>query len=398
MAARMNFSGFPDLVINPGDVSNSWKRWRQEFLIAIELKTMELGTKIVESAPVENFTDRAKLLVLFRSIGQEGRDALTAMGFNVQNTEATYQQAWDLLDNHYEREDSIYMRTQKCVTVSQLSGEEERDYLLRVERLSRAVELVTSNDQTIKTQQEQTRSRFAVVLAVNGLRDQGLRRELMQKKALTWEKLAECLRSRYRANVEVATYPGYNPPVSVKQEVGEVASTTNQGKSQDNDGYEGSVHSVQRGRTFEPEWLGRTSRSKTRSQNEGRTRSPSNQRYEYRDSRTPRGDSVSPSWRDKKPYDTPRMERMSSPSREMRVGSPYNDAHKYRDYSSSPRRNHVECFICGKGHMYKFCPSIQCHKCGGRGHIARDCGSRSPNRSVRQVNFETESKLYDDSQ
>ena len=196
MAARMNFSGFPDLVINPGDVSNSWKRWRQEFLIAIELKTMELGTKIVESVPVENFIDRAKLLVLFRSIGQEGRDTLTAMGFNVQNTEATYQQAWDLLDNHYEREDSIYMRTQKFVTVSQLSGEEERDYLLRVERLSRAVELVTSNDQTIKAQQEQTRSRFAVVLAVNGLRGQGLRRELMQKKTLTWDKLAECLRSR----------------------------------------------------------------------------------------------------------------------------------------------------------------------------------------------------------
>ena len=83
MATGMNFSGLPELVINPGDVSNSWKRWREVFLIAIELKTIKWGTRIVANAPV----------ILFRAIGQEGRHAITAMGFNVQDTAAKYERA-----------------------------------------------------------------------------------------------------------------------------------------------------------------------------------------------------------------------------------------------------------------------------------------------------------------
>ena len=41
------------------------------------------------------------------------------------------------------------------------------------------------------------------------------------------------------------------------------------------------------------------------------------------------------------------------------------------------------CRICGMdGHDLRFCPVIECYKCHGRGHIARDCTSRGqPSRS-----------------
>ena len=52
-------------------------------------------------------------------------------------------------------------------------GEDERDYLVRVEKLSRDADLGTTNE---------ARRRLCFVLATNGLRDVNLRRELMARR------------------------------------------------------------------------------------------------------------------------------------------------------------------------------------------------------------------------
>jgi hypothetical protein len=84
----------------------------------------------------------------------------------------------------------------KFVTVSQVLGEDEREYLLRVEKLSRNMDFGAANDDL--------RKRFALALAVNGLRESGLRTQLMQVTDLTWDKLTSCLRARHLARESAA--------------------------------------------------------------------------------------------------------------------------------------------------------------------------------------------------
>ena len=51
--------------------------------------------------------------------------------------QSSYEKAFALLDDHYGREENIFDKTDKFVSVSQLACEDDRDYLVRVERLSR---------------------------------------------------------------------------------------------------------------------------------------------------------------------------------------------------------------------------------------------------------------------
>ena len=51
--------------------------------------------------------------------------------------ESSYEKAFALLDDDHGKEENIFVKTEKFVSVSQLAGEDDRDYLVRVERLSR---------------------------------------------------------------------------------------------------------------------------------------------------------------------------------------------------------------------------------------------------------------------
>ena len=70
-------SGVPRLVIDPNDVTGSWKTWLDEFEIYVELKEVEMGTKTLqvegERREVALFTPRNKLLTLLKAIGKKLR-------------------------------------------------------------------------------------------------------------------------------------------------------------------------------------------------------------------------------------------------------------------------------------------------------------------------------------
>ena len=91
------------------------------------------------------------------------------------------------------------MKTQKFVSVHQTVGEDVRDYLLRVERLSKEVGSFASDDGEILKQWNTIRGRFSVVIAINGLRDPNLRREFMQKDELDWTEFSKRVKCRGRA-------------------------------------------------------------------------------------------------------------------------------------------------------------------------------------------------------
>ena len=54
--------------INRNDVASSWKIFSQDFVLAIELKELELDTRYTNR--------RTKVVALLRAVGQEGRDFL----------------------------------------------------------------------------------------------------------------------------------------------------------------------------------------------------------------------------------------------------------------------------------------------------------------------------------
>ena len=137
MARSFNFSDFPVLEINSENVSGSWKSWLTEFQLSVEMVTMKLGKETVDEAEVNVFRGRMKLLALLHSIGKDGREILQYLGFDLQNANSTYEQAMEFLTGVYGNEENIYVKTMKFVTASQANSETECDYLLRVEKLSR---------------------------------------------------------------------------------------------------------------------------------------------------------------------------------------------------------------------------------------------------------------------
>ena len=90
------------------------------------------------------------------------------------------------LDAHFDRETSKYLRLSRFVTVCQRAGESYRDYLVRVERLSRGCGFS-------QYKAEELRLDFCLLLAVNGLNNKSQRLELMSNVDLTWPKLRETL-------------------------------------------------------------------------------------------------------------------------------------------------------------------------------------------------------------
>ena len=153
-------------------------------------------------------------MALLRAVGQEGRDFLQSVGFDIR--QGTYEEALDLLDDHYGREENIFVKTQKFCYVRQNVGKDERDYLVRVEKLSRDANLGTTDE---------ARRRLCLVLGTNGLRDVNLRRELMARR-LDWDEFARILKSRVVASQAVQLLDGTTENTSIKKEVGVVNNIT----------------------------------------------------------------------------------------------------------------------------------------------------------------------------
>ena len=105
------------------------------------------------------------------------------------------------------------------VTVAQASGEDESEYLLRVEKLSRTMGFGVNED---------VRKQFAVALAVNSLRESSVRKQLMQVAELTSTELSAKLKARLSARESEAILTEakaghYNVRKEIKQKVAKVS-------------------------------------------------------------------------------------------------------------------------------------------------------------------------------
>ena len=72
-----SFGAFPELVINQDNVSGSWRTFSQDFVLAIELKELELDTRYTTNY-------RSEIAALLRAVRQEGRDFLQSVGFDIK--------------------------------------------------------------------------------------------------------------------------------------------------------------------------------------------------------------------------------------------------------------------------------------------------------------------------
>ena len=118
-----SFDAFPQLVIDQSDISGSWKKFSDEFLLALELRKPEIDSRYINNP-------RIKTVALLRAVGHEGRTILQSVGFN--RRQSSFEKAFVLLDDYYGRRENIFVKTEKFVSVSQLAGEDDRDYLVRV--------------------------------------------------------------------------------------------------------------------------------------------------------------------------------------------------------------------------------------------------------------------------
>lgn len=375
MARSLNFNDFPVLHLDSRDVAGSYRSWLVEFKLSVEMTCLKLGKEEVEAEQLDIFRGRIKLLALLHSIGKDGREALQSLGFDMEDGEATFDDAMTLLQSVYKAEETVYVKTMKFVTVSQTLGENENEYLLRVEKLGRNMNFGANNE---------LREEFSLALAVNGLREPSLRTQLMQKSDLTWKDLRDTLRARHLARESEAILEGSRTGLlKVKQEVQEVTSKskrTDRQHSSSNDSHDDSMK------------VNRVSSRKYRRSD----------RYKYSEDRRPSRDY---SWSSRSSHD-------SSDDRYPRKGDRYGrDDREYRSSRRrsppgrfvSPRRSaspgkEDRCYGCDeKGHLVRYCPSVRCYMCNEKGHTTKDCRlnrrgdrrdrDRGRNRSPAGVRF-----------
>lgn len=408
-------SSFKPLRIDTANVSMSWKSWYNEFYLALKLKNLEMGN---DAQGNPRLTPQIQLYVLLHAVGEEGRGILFARGQEVTDPDMSYDDAVRTLKEHFQREESIFVKTQKFVTVHQGASEDFRDYLVRVERLSRDGQFARTNNAEANEVLERERLRFCLVLAINGLRDPKLRTDLMAREDMTeWAVLKNALTARSVAR-DSATVLGGNTTM-VKQEVAEVtANPANYGPreaepevaavstySDRHRPYRRGSSSFRTGSNSSRDSDSRDHRSDRRSRrSEGgdrvsfRDRSRGNyssrKDYGYRRSKSPdykRSKSPYGGWRQPPRYSSDssdedryhRRARRESPRRETRRAS--------RSPSGSEGDN-SSCYECGsQNHRSRECPEAVCYRCRRRGHHAKDCGrSRGGRKDVRQVRISEE--------
>ena len=326
MAAKgFCYSDFPVLKIDSNNSAVSWHWWLTNFNLAIEMVTLKLGTKQVEGAPVQVFTERMKLLALFYAIGDNGKEAITSQGFDLENANETFNHAMQLVKNAYATKETLYVKIMRFITVHQAVDERENDYLLRVERLSRRVNFGDNNDNV--------RKEFALGVAVNGLRESSLRTRLMQEPDMTWDKLGDVLRTRQLARESEAILT--SAKAQVKQEPTAVLS----------DSSDVSVNKIDKDRRKSHKSRGR-SRSSSADKN--------------------------PNWRAK----SDKNDRKSGSGKQ-------SSSSKSGSSSGSSSKKGDKCFNCGeKGHRIRNCPLVRCFICNEYAHTSIDCDKKSRRRST----------------
>lgn len=355
MAKMINMSNFPKLVIDSDNIHGSFMSWKYDFDVAIELASLKLG---VDDNDQQVFRGRLKLLTLVQAVGSVGKDVFTAVGFNIADEASTYDQAMGHLEAQFGIQDNIYVRTMRFVTVNQALGEKETDYLLRVNKLSRTMNIPANSDEV--------RVGFALALAVNGLRNSDLRRELMERNDLTWDNLNAMLRARQSSKESelILLENTKTEQVLVKREVAGIESDTKASRTVNRVYREGSGRPRSDGggvgNTYPYDSPGRSNRNRWQfeARNDHREdyykpSSPGKQYSEYRQGAYKRG--------------SPYSGRGYSPE----YGSGYPRSPPRR--SPSPGRV-SRCFTCGDtDHMARYCPQSRCYNCNAKGHISIDC-------------------------
>ena len=167
--------GFPTLCIEGNNVASSWREFLDSFSLAAEFATGSWGTVTVNNEQVNRFSDRLKLVAFRKAIGSQGREILETLGY-VEGT-TNFDRCVEMLRGHFEGDDSVFVKTQCFVTVRQAAGERSRDYLLRVEQLSRRLAFPVGADAV--------RLNLCMALAVNGLRSEELRTKMIRQQDLT---------------------------------------------------------------------------------------------------------------------------------------------------------------------------------------------------------------------
>jgi len=335
MAAGLRLQDFPELKIDTDNVSGSWKNWLSEFELNVELVTLKLGTEKVsfkdstgnDQIKDENvFRGRIKLLALLHAIGKEGRD----------------------------------IKNMRFVTATQAAGENEGDYLLRIEKLSRTLNFGGDNN---------IRKEFSLAIAVNGLRESSLRRQLMQRNDLDWEGLTNTLRARNLAREsEIILQGSKSSRVQVKHEVAAIKSKLAGNSQLSSDSHDEekvcriSSSRYRRNRHYDRPRERSSSReryesSRRKDNRDSESRYRSSRDYD-RSSRESSGDLFQPEWR--------RSDRYHFRNKSSRSS---------RDYPS-PKKGE-ECFKCNsRSHQVRNCPYIRCYNCNEKGHTVQGCPIR----------------------
>ena len=394
---------FPTLRIDPKDVYGSWKMFIDRFTVAVRYSVKNKGTKRTtvgsQEREVPVFDDEMKLCALLNAVSNEGFHVLEAQGIDIESPELTYAQALQALKNTYEREESLNVKLSNFCSARQQTGEDSRDYLRRVEHLSRttgifkafATGLNPQQTTAANTECERIRKTMAQVTVVNGLQDLKLRRELMAKHDLDWESLTTILSCRGTATeselkLERPTPQALRPNIPIKQEVAEARfddhrrndsrsrydrfyNGSRERDSRQSRGYDRYHRSGSRPRGFRsPSPGGYGSSKRFDSRDRGYDRS-----YR-RDSRDRRYDSSYSGY-----YNRPR-----SYSREYR-----------RDSSRDSERSKNACFNCGDHrHRIRFCPEVTCHLCNKKGHMSRDCSKERSSNHTRPDSRDRKSNDY----
>ena len=178
-------------------------------MLALKLRKLEIDSRYINNP-------RIKTVALLKAVRHESKTFLRSVGFHMR--EISYEKASVLLDDLYGKEKSIFAKTEKFVSVSQLAGEDDRDYLLRVERLSHDAGFDDA---------DAFRRHYCFMLAINGLRDINLRMELMAKSDIDWEELKRLHNARSvttsAINILVGNFDG---ATCIKREVDVVYNNT----------------------------------------------------------------------------------------------------------------------------------------------------------------------------